>query len=170
MFQNFILSEVNIRAGRLWTLITSCFSHKSGGHIFFNALGLYFIAPACVSLVGPSAFLGLYLAGGIFSALCSLSYQHFSPGFKAAGSEGASGAIYTTLAFYATLFPRSTFLLFFVVPMPAWLLVGGMFGYDFFQAVTGRQSRTDSAGHAGGIVAGVVAGLLFRGRMRRRMW
>ncbi len=35
--------------------------------------------------------------------------------------QGASGAVYSLLAFYAACFPRSTFLLFFVVPVPAWV-------------------------------------------------
>lgn len=46
MFKNFILSEFNIKAGRLWTLVTSSFSQMDSGHIFFNLLGLYFMAPA----------------------------------------------------------------------------------------------------------------------------
>lgn len=168
MFQNFILNEVNIRAGRVWTLVTSAFSHMSGSHIFFNCLSLYFVGPACAGLLGASSFIGLYLFGGLVSAISSLAYQHFTPGRKVGGSEGASGAIYATLAFYGTIFPRATFLLFFVVPMPAWALVGGLFAWDFYQAMTGQQSRTDSAGHAGGIAAGVFAGLLMRRRIMPR--
>jgi membrane associated rhomboid family serine protease len=65
--QNFVLNEANIMAGRLWTLLTACFSHSTGSHIFVNCLGLYFVAPAAASLVGSSAFLGLYLAGKYMS-------------------------------------------------------------------------------------------------------
>lgn len=46
MFKNFILSEMNMKAGRLWTVVTSTFSQMSASHIFFNLLGLYFMAPA----------------------------------------------------------------------------------------------------------------------------
>lgn len=49
MWANFILSEVNIRAGRIWTLVTSSFSHMGGSHIFVNCLGLYFVAPAAAA-------------------------------------------------------------------------------------------------------------------------
>jgi hypothetical protein len=53
-----------------------------------------------------------------------------------------SGAIYTTLgepsgpflfpelivvAFYGALFPTSTILLFFIIPMPVWAAIGGFF-------------------------------------------
>jgi membrane associated rhomboid family serine protease len=44
-----------------------------------------------------------------------------------AGSDGASGAIYATLAFFGGLFPTQKFLFFFVIPMPAWFLIGGIF-------------------------------------------
>lgn len=164
--KNFILNENNIMAGRIWTLLTACFSHSSGSHIFVNCLGLYFVAPAAAALVGSSAFLGLYLAGetashpltppdatrpahlppdrvdriyrvttglladhcpgGVLASLTSLSW-HRLRGDRWRGSEGASGAIYASLAFYAALFPNTTFLLFFVVPMPAWVMVGGIF-------------------------------------------
>jgi membrane associated rhomboid family serine protease len=38
-----------------------------------------------------------------------------------------SGAIYAALSYYATIFPTQQFLLFFVVPVPAWAAVGGIF-------------------------------------------
>lgn len=49
MTKNFVLNEYNMMAGRIWTLLTACFSHSSGTHIFMNCLGLYFIAPAVAS-------------------------------------------------------------------------------------------------------------------------
>ena len=51
MMKNFVLNEPNIMAGRLWTLITSSFSHSGGQHILVNCLGLYFVAPAAASYV-----------------------------------------------------------------------------------------------------------------------
>ncbi|RSH93830.1 hypothetical protein EHS25_006479 [Saitozyma podzolica] len=169
--KNFILNENNIMAGRIWTLLTACFSHSSGSHIFVNCLGLYFIAPAAAALVGSSAFLGLYLAGGVLASLMSLSW-HRLRGDRWRGSEGASGAIYASLAFYAALFPNTTFLLFFVVPMPAWAMVGGIFAYDAYSAIFRPESGTDSAGHVGGILAGLGAAMMVRRRGPRafRRW
>ena len=100
------------------------------------------------------------------------------------------------------MFPQTQFLLFFVVPMPAWLFAGGIFAvspplppllsnspllyalyhtyfvrypqtrtdtqYDLFGALYRPNSTTDSAGHLGGIVAGLGAAMLFRkGRFPR---
>ncbi|KAI9638029.1 uncharacterized protein MKK02DRAFT_31543 [Dioszegia hungarica] len=161
--KNFVLNEANIMAGRVWTLLTACFSHSSGTHIFVNCLSLYFVAPAVASLIGSSAFLGLYLGGGIIASGISLAWHRFR-GDKWAGSEGASGAIYACLGFYGAIFPNTTFLLFFVLPMPAWVLIGGMFAYDGYSAFFRPGSGTDSAGHVGGIMAGLGAALFARRR------
>lgn len=76
------------------------------------------------SVLGGFGFLSLYLAGGVFTSIASLAWQ--SSGMsRLHASQGASGAIYATLAFYAMVFPKSTILLFFIIPMPAWVAVAG---------------------------------------------
>lgn len=37
------------------------------------------------------------------------------------GSQGASGSIYAMLVFFACAMPNTTFLIFFVIPAPAWV-------------------------------------------------
>ena len=37
------------------------------------------------------------------------------------------GSVTDRIAFFAAMFPNTQFLLFFVVPMPAWLFAGGIF-------------------------------------------
>lgn len=74
----------------------------------------------------------------------------------------------TKPAFYAAMFPNSTFLLFFIVPLPAWALVGGVFAWDAYGAIVRPGSGTDSAGHVGGILAGLIAAGLTRRRMGGR--
>ncbi|WWC69141.1 uncharacterized protein I206_103077 [Kwoniella pini CBS 10737] len=159
--KNFILNEVNVFSGRVWTLVTSAFSHMSGSHIFVNCLGLYFLAPAAAGLMGSSAFLGLYLGAGIFSSLTSLTY-HRMKSDRWMGSEGASGAIYACLSFYGAMFPQSTVLMFFVIPMPVWVAISGIFAWDFYGAIFRPNSGTDSAGHLGGIVYGLGAAMAMR--------
>ncbi|WVQ99023.1 hypothetical protein IAU59_006155 [Kwoniella sp. CBS 9459] len=159
--KNFILNEVNVFSGRVWTLVTSAFSHMSGSHIFVNCLGLYFIAPAAAGLMGSSAFLGLYLGAGIFSSLTSLTYHRLKQD-RWWGSEGASGAIYACLSFYGAMFPQSTVLMFFVIPMPVWAAISGIFAWDFYSALFRGNTGTDSAGHLGGIVYGLGAALAMR--------
>ncbi|ODO02903.1 hypothetical protein I350_05745 [Cryptococcus amylolentus CBS 6273] len=173
---NFILNEANVFAGRIWTLVTSAFSHSSGTHILVNCLGLYFVAPAAAGLLGTANFLGLYLGAGAFSSLVSLGYHRMSK-HQWWGSEGASGAIYACLAYYGAMFPQSTVLMFFIVPMPVWLAISGMFAWDFYGALFRPNSGTDSAGHIGGIMYGLLGALatrrggvlrMFQGGSRRR--
>ncbi|OXC86251.1 hypothetical protein C344_01428 [Cryptococcus neoformans AD1-7a] len=166
---NFILNEVNVFSGRIWTLVTSAFSHSNGTHIFVNCLGLYFLAPAAASIMGSASFLGLYLGAGVFSSLVSLGYHRFSR-HRWWGSEGASGAIYACLAYYGALFPNSQVLMFFVIPMPVWVAIGGIFAWDFYSAVKRPNSGTDSAGHLGGIIYGLGAAMVLkRGGFMRMM-
>ncbi|KAI5450477.1 hypothetical protein NCC49_003098 [Naganishia albida] len=166
MSRNFIVSEANFAAGRLHTLLTACFSHSTSTHIFLNMLGLYFIAPATVGLLGTTGFLGLYLGGGIVGSLVSLGWHRMVTGGKGKprGSEGASAAIYASLAYFAAVFPNAQFLMFFIIPMPAWAAVGGIFAYDLYSSINSPYSQTDSAGHIGGIMAGVGYALATRGR------
>lgn len=113
-----------------------------------NMLSLYFLAPAVIAVTGNAAFLALYLGGGVLSSIFSLAVHRFverrpNPMYA---SHGASGAVYGLLSFYAACFPRSTFLLFFVVPVPAWALVSGLFAWDTYSTFNRAGGKTDSAG------------------------
>lgn len=169
MVRNFILNMPNVLAGRVWVLLTSCFSHMTTAHILVNSIGLWFAAPAVASILGTSGYLLFYLGAGLFSAICSLAWQSLTPGRRVFGSEGASGAIYGCMAFFGTMFPRSTFLLFFVIPMPAWALLSGVFVWDLWNTMFNPASRIDGAGHIGGIIAGVATAVVCK-RRYRRMW
>lgn len=52
--------------------------------------------------------------------------------------QGASGATYGTIAFFAAAMPRATFLLFFVVPVPAWVS-----NHNLFRHSSGSLTRAD---------------------------
>ena len=49
---------------------------------------------------------------------------------------GASGAGAAIVVLYALLFPRRTLLVFFVLPLPAWLVGALMIGLDIYGAIT----------------------------------
>ncbi|CEL58085.1 hypothetical protein RSOLAG1IB_02830 [Rhizoctonia solani AG-1 IB] len=163
MFKHFTTSWANVLEGRIWTLLTACFSHEMTGHLFVNGMSFWFMAPPVMQILGNSAFLALYLGGGIASSAFSLVWnavvQH-----RGGNAHGASGAIYSVISLFACLFPSTTFLLFFIVPVPAWLCVGGIFAWDVYGSLRRRGGMTDSAGHVGGVLAGVAYFL----RMRRK--
>ncbi|GAA5937513.1 hypothetical protein JCM3775_001250 [Rhodotorula graminis] len=163
--RNFTVSWQNITSGRVWTLVTSAFSHEGTGHILVNMLSLYFMAPAVMAILGNTAFLGLYLFAGVTASAFSLVVNHFVTKNPFYAAHGASGATYGAISFFACAFPRTTFLLFFVVPVPAWLCVSGIFAWDVYNGLWRRGGMTDSAGHVGGVLAGVLFFLRKAGRM-----
>ncbi|BGP40283.1 hypothetical protein JCM10450v2_004263 [Rhodotorula kratochvilovae] len=162
---NFTVSWHNISQGRVWTLVTSAFSHEGTGHILVNMLSLFFMAPAAMAILGNSAFLGLYLFAGVSASTFSLLVNHFITRNPFYAAHGASGATYGAISFFACAFPREKFLLFFVLPVPAWLCVSGIFAWDVYNGFWRRGGMTDSAGHVGGVLAGVIFFLRKIGRI-----
>ncbi|KAH9978049.1 hypothetical protein BGW80DRAFT_1166250 [Lactifluus volemus] len=154
---NFINSRENLRQGRFWTLVTSTFSHAQPGHALFNGLTFWFLAPTALMVLGNVQFLALYLGSGAFASIVSLVWNKDRRNYN---SHGASGAIYSLASLFAFAAPRSRFLLFFVVPMPAWACIGAIACFDVYNAFTRRFSSLDSAGHVGGLTAGALYWLM----------
>ncbi|KAI9001225.1 hypothetical protein BD414DRAFT_574685 [Trametes punicea] len=156
MLNNFISSAENLRSGRWWTLLTCCFSHEDTTHLLFNGFTFYFMAPFVLSILGNVGFLGLYLGGGIVSSLAGIAWRDYKkPPVHATGSHGASGAIYSVVSFFACVAPTATFALFGIIPVPAWALVTGIFLWDGYSAMNQKRVGTDTAGHIGGLLAGI---------------
>ncbi|OZJ01868.1 hypothetical protein BZG36_05432 [Bifiguratus adelaidae] len=178
MLNNFVLSDSNLRAGRLHTLITSFFSHRETGHLAINMLVLYSIGGGVLEALGTLRFLGLYGASGVAAGLAHLAYTSYirpyiigaRRGSKSlSGTIGASGAVMGITTFFACAFPRATFLVFFVVPMPAIAVVGLFAAYDIYRAATIAPGKTDSASHIGGGLYGLTYYFL-RVRPRLGRW
>lgn len=99
-----------------WTIITYMFIHANFGHIFWNMFALLMFGPRVETRLGGPRFIGLYLVGGVSGALLSIALSSY-------GIVGASAAIYGVSLAYAMYWPWERFALFFIVPMPAFVLV-----------------------------------------------
>ncbi|KAG5646406.1 hypothetical protein DXG03_003456 [Asterophora parasitica] len=154
MMDNFTQSWRNVSSGRIWTLVTATFSHENVGHILFNGFTFFFMAKPVLTLLGPRQFLFLYLGGGLFASLSSMGWN-LGIKHRDSSSYGASGAIYSVVSFLACVAPTLTFRLYGIIPIPAWLAVTGIFAYDTYSAINDKQRGTDTAGHVGGLVAGM---------------
>ncbi|TFK56067.1 rhomboid-domain-containing protein [Heliocybe sulcata] len=165
MYDNFLVSMHNVKEGRIWTVLTCCFSHQEPMHFTINAFTYYFMAPVVIAIVGNASFLALYLGGGIMSSCLSLLFGQ-QIRHKDVPSHGASGAIYAVLSFFACVAPTAQLAIFGIVPCPAWVVVGGLFLYDGWLSIQGGSVRTDNAGHVGGMLAGVGYYVLKRMGMR----
>lgn len=104
-----------------WQMITYGFAHaREPSHVLFNMLGLFILGRDVEWTYGKREFIRLYLAlllaGGLTWSIASTITHNSIP------VVGASGAVAGIVVLYALHFPRRTLLLFFVIPMPAWVL------------------------------------------------
>jgi rhomboid-like protein len=64
--------------------------------------------------------------------------------------------IYSIVSFFACVYPKATFLIFGIVPCPAWVFVAGIFSYDMYRSVKDVRTRTDTVGHVAGLSSGIL--------------
>ena len=139
-----------------WTIITNMFVHSGFFHLFANMLTLYFFGTFFIRLVGEKRFLLVYFAGGI---LGNILFILLGPQFIPA--VGASGAVFALGGALAVMTPRLKVFVFPIpVPIPLWAaVIGGFFILSFLPFVAWQA-------HLGGLIFGLVAGYIFKRRMR----
>jgi len=126
-----------------WQLLTYGFVHSPSDlkHIIFNMLGLFFLGRAVEMHYGRAEFLRLYLAMLVVGSLVWVLGNQNSPH---AALMGASGAVTGVVVLFALNFPHQTLLLFFVLPVPAWL-VGVLVVVSDALGAMGRESSGNIA-------------------------
>ena len=140
--------------GEVWRLLTYAFLHDTQDiwHILFNMFLLWWAGNEVEERYGGREFLLFYLtaavAGGVVYTATMLGQYRVA--------VGASGAVTAVLVLFACHNPHRTLLLFFVIPVPAWLLVLGSVGYDFAVYVSQKASRVAVTGHLGGALFGFL--------------
>lgn len=145
---------------RPWTILTSIFVHSGFGHIFGNMVTLFFFGRVLNQIVGQNKFLAVYFVGGLVGNAVFLVLGHFnllgtSP---MALVIGASGAVYAIAGALVVLMPNIRVNMWFVLPMPLWVVVLVFFvlwSFIFGQAVAWQA-------HMGGLGVGLIAGYIFR--------
>ena len=158
-----INSDIILRLGlipslfseRPWTIITAMFIHEDFWHIFGNMVTFFFFGMFLVRLIGSNWFLLVYFVGGIVGNLLYLWL-----GEPMSLAIGASGAIYAVAGALVVMMPRLTVRLYFLIPMPLWLVVLVFFvGWSFIPGVAWQA-------HMGGLAVGLIAGYFFHRRIR----
>ncbi|XP_050376018.1 RHOMBOID-like protein 12, mitochondrial [Argentina anserina] len=177
MTKNFTISLDNFTSGRLHTLITSAFSPMDVGHLMSNMIGLYFFGINVSLNFGPEFLLKLYLAGAIGDSVFYMVHR----AFLAASSKnrpfgtrdnskipglGASGAMNAIMLLDIFLHPTATLYLEFIIPVPAMLLISGIFliGKDVLRIMQGDHQISGSAHLEGAAVAAIARARLRKGR------
>jgi membrane associated rhomboid family serine protease len=143
---------------RPWQLISYAFLHSTDDymHLLVNMWGLWMFGEAVEYAVGPRRFLALYFAAVVTAALTQLVV----PALFGAPPEptiGASGGVFGVMLAFGMLFPQAQILLFFIVPMRAYVFVPLAAALELVLGVTGTQSGVAHFAHLGGLIgAGFV--------------
>lgn len=144
-----------------WKFLTYGFTHSpysvgGFGHIAGNMIGLFFFGRWIEQRYGSREFLTFYLATIV---LCGIIWSLI--GFATQQNPlntviGASGAITAVVVLFIFLYPKQTVLLFFVIPMPAWVLGVFLVGYDLMGTVGLRSDNVAYTVHLTGAVFAVL--------------
>jgi membrane associated rhomboid family serine protease len=170
------------------SLVTAMFLHGNLGHLLGNLLFLWVFGNNVEDRLGRGRFLVFYLVGGVAA---TIAFSALNP-TDVVPLVGASGAIAAILGAYLLLFPRATvltyvpfplyllafivpaarirawFLIFAIVTLPAWLVLGSWFVLQSFAARSTLSSGIAYEAHVAGFVAGIVLLLVLDRRRSSR--
>ena len=155
-------------------ILTSMFLHASWGHVIGNMWFRWIFGDNVEDYLGHFKYLVFYLLSGVAASFTHILLNSNST----IPSVGASGAIAGVLGAYFILYPRARVLtwfpLFFFFYLPAWLMLGYWFLFQFLSgAATSIAETSQTTGgvafwaHVGGFVAGIILVKLFPERPRR---
>jgi len=146
----FALPAVWWKSFSFGSLFTYMFVHANSTHLLVNMLGLFFIGPVVEQTIGSYRFFVLYYLSGILGGLgWSLLAE---PG---AYCVGASGALMGILGAFGALYPNAKLLLWFILPIKAWLLVTLLIIWELYETGVHRVGGIANAAHLVGAVAGI---------------
>ncbi|CAG8542994.1 21428_t:CDS:2, partial [Racocetra persica] len=147
--RNFVVSIENVKDGRWWNVVTCAFSHKDLDHLIVNMFVLWGFGRQILEMLGRRQFLFIYFGSALSASLSYLLYTNHTRKRKSSasynekvyrrhyiGSMGASGSLMALSTIFACTFPNATFLVFFVIPAPAIVVVGLYALYDIYRAWT----------------------------------
>lgn len=135
-----------------WQFLTYGFAHASAPsywHVAGNMLVLFFLGRDIEARYGSKEFLRLYLVMLMVAALAWAGIDKLRGEPDVTSAVGASGAVVGIVVLYALNFPHRTLLLFFVIPMPAWVAGLLVVLLDVYGAVSGGAQIAFTA-HLGG--------------------
>ncbi len=149
-----ILNVPKVFEGQVWRLVTYAFLHDPDSilHIVFNMYVLFAFGRHVEELLGSVEFLALYLCATVVGSLGVV--LAFVLGFSGPLVLGASGAVMSVLLVFACYYPRQVVLLFFIIPVPIWLLVVLIVGLDSFGLLSQNNQGVATSAHLAGAAFG----------------
>jgi membrane associated rhomboid family serine protease len=140
-------------------LFTSMFLHAGPAHLLGNMLFLWIFGDNVEDFFGHIGYLAFYLFCGVVSGLTHILFNLHS----SVPAVGASGAISGVLGAYILLYPRNrilTLILIFLVPLPAFLILGYWFLLQFVAGISSFGAAATGGvawwAHIGGFLTGLL--------------
>ncbi|MCS7166728.1 MAG: rhomboid family intramembrane serine protease [Gemmatales bacterium] len=120
----FMLDPHRVATGEVWRIFTGLFIHDIHNwlNLVWNALILWFFGRQLEIIYGPRRFVLLYLLAGVAGNLTWLMADWLWNVGARPIAFGAAPALTFVLILCALHYPRQTVLLFFVLPVPFWLI------------------------------------------------
>jgi membrane associated rhomboid family serine protease len=152
----FDLNVAKVLHGEVWRLVSYAFLHTPGDFIsfVFGMLFLWWFGTDLEHLYGSRSFLAFYLLAILVGGVT------FTLGTLWRGGPGIylwSGGVFTALLTLCAIhFPHRTILIFFILPVPIWVLAFFNIAWNVYQALGGFGTQSvvlvqlASAGFAGG--------------------
>ncbi len=160
-----MLKPYLVKKNREWyRVLTHGFIHADTTHLFFNLFVLWQFGGAVekllstghanptISFIRDYTFFMLYFGGLLFASLPAMYKHANNPGYS---SLGASGAVSAVMMSYILWFPTAKLLLFFVIPMPAFVAGILFFAYESYMNKQGGGRIAHDA-HIWGALYGVI--------------
>jgi membrane associated rhomboid family serine protease len=172
LFLVLCLTVEGILSGQVWRLVTYAFAYypTSPWPILWDMLFLWWFGRDLEDIYGPKEFLAFYLtvvllAAGVFVVIPIAAGVGASFPFA-----GASAAVLAILVLAALHFPRRIINLFFILPVPIWLIAVvdvALHLYSFLLTVGAGGQLSSLAGVPGAfLVAAGFALLYYRNQWR----
>jgi membrane associated rhomboid family serine protease len=166
LFPKFLMGAVGFGMA-FQPLFTSMFLHGGLMHLLGNMLFLWIFGDNVEDYFGHIGYLLFYIACGIGSGLIHVLFNFHSP----LPAIGASGAISGVMGAYALLYPRHqilTFFFIFLIPVPAFLILGYWFVLQFLSGVGSVGARMSGGVAWWAHVGGFLLGMAITAMVRRR--
>ena len=147
-----------------WQLVTYSFLHGGLGHLFFNMFALWMFGTQIENTWGSRRFTIYYGVCVIGAGLAQLAATHYSGSMSP--TLGASGGVFGILLAFGMMFPEQRIMLLFPpIPIKAKYFVIGYGVLELYFAGTGSQPGVANLAHLGGMVAGFLMIMYWRGKL-----
>ena len=155
-----VYAPLILEQGQWYRMFTSMFLHFGAPHLINNMLVLFVLGQRLEPVVGKVRFVLIYILGGLGGNLISLAFDLHTQKYTL--SAGASGAVFAIMGgmIYVIIRHRGKVADLTMRQM----LVMAAFSLYFGFASEG----VDNAAHAGGLLCGFVAAVIFY--HPRKMW